>query len=254
MKMLTTIWLGLAMALIAVINVSLMAWLWRFPMQPDPTGRDPNGVSSAPRFWVNVHRALGYVFLLIYLALLFEMVPRAWEFREQTGASIWHGVFGGLIGVILAIKISVIRRFKQFGHRLPWIGVSLALSTLAAVALSVPPAWRVMQPLAPLTPHLKQGRAVVAQKCVQCHGASLIANENEDAEEWDEITREMQKYSERIPDKTPITERERILATQYLIHTLAEADVRDEVEGETERKEDDDERRGRNRRRRGRDR
>lgn len=62
--------LGLTMAAIAVVNAGLMAWLWRFPMVPDPAGRDPNGVSTAPRSWTNVRRALGYVFLLVDLVPL----------------------------------------------------------------------------------------------------------------------------------------------------------------------------------------
>src|SRR5688572_13381961 len=136
MNMYTTIWLGLAMAAIAVINVGLMAWLWRFPLRPDPTGQDPNGVSTAPRLWTNVHRALGYLFVLIYLALLFEMVPRIWEFRVQTSVGVWHGVLGALIGVLLVIKISVIRRFKRFGDRLPIIGGCLAVVTWLSVGLS----------------------------------------------------------------------------------------------------------------------
>ena len=49
MSMQTTMWLGFAMAAIAIGNAALMAWLWRFPMKPDPTGRDPHGVSTAPR-------------------------------------------------------------------------------------------------------------------------------------------------------------------------------------------------------------
>src|SRR4028119_1026259 len=66
MSMLSSIWLGLLMAAIAVINASLMAWLWRFPMKPDPSGRDPHGVSTAPRLWVNVHRTLGHLFPLTH--------------------------------------------------------------------------------------------------------------------------------------------------------------------------------------------
>lgn len=246
MNMLTTIWLGVAMAMIAVVNVGLMAWLWRFPMVPDPTGRDPHGVSTAPRLWTNVHRGLGFLFVLLYLALLWEMVPRAWEFRVQTPIGIWHGVLGALVGVLLIIKISVIRRFTHFGNRLPIIGGSLAVVTWLSVGLSTPPAWRVVQPLTPLSPELQKGRVVVSQKCVQCHGASLIAGEREDARKWNRITRQMQEYSRRIPGKNPITDEERILAAAYLSRVLSEA--------ESEREDEDESESGQRRRRRGRDR
>jgi mono/diheme cytochrome c family protein len=245
-----TIWLGMAMAAIAVINAALMAWLWRFPMQPDPTGRDPNGVSTAPRFPTNVHRILGYVFVLVYAALLVEMVPRAWQFRVATPLSVVHGALGIAVGVLLVVKIAVIRRFQRFGHRLPWIGGALAASTLLVAALGIVPACRVIRPGAALTPQLAQGRDVVSQKCNQCHGASTIASEREDARKWDRITRRMQRFSLRIPGKEPISEEERRLAAAYLTHILGEAEDDDEEEAE----EEDDERgrRGRGRGRGGR--
>jgi hypothetical protein len=120
-----TIALGLVMAAIAAINASLMAWLWRFPMKPDPTGRDPNGISTAPRWGTNLHRGLGYLFVLTYAVLLIEMVPRAWEFRVATAVGAVHGILGIFLGVVLAVKIAVIRRFRRFGNRLPWIGGTL---------------------------------------------------------------------------------------------------------------------------------
>jgi mono/diheme cytochrome c family protein len=246
MSMQNTIWLGLLMAGIAIVNASLMAWLWRFPMQPDPTGRDPNGVSTAPRAGTNLHRALGYVFVATYAVLLFEMVPRAWEFRVATPVSVVHGALGILVGVLLVVKIAVIRRFQRFGNRLPWIGGALAVSTLLVAALGVVPAWTVLRPRAPLSAELARGRAVVSQKCNQCHGASTIASEREDARKWTRITREMQRFSRTIPGKEPIHDDERILAAAYLAHVLGEEDDDEDEEEE----QDDDE--GRNRRRRGR--
>lgn len=239
----TTIALGIAMAAIAVINASLMAWLWRFPMRPDPTGRDPHGVSTAPRFGVNLHRALGYAFVLVYVALLVEMLPRAWEFRVWTGVGLVHGLLGVLLGLVLFAKIAVIRRFRQFGHRLPWIGGVLAAVTLAVASLGVVPAWIVVRPLTPLPADLDRGRYVVARKCNQCHGASVIAGEREDRRKWERLTREMQQFSREMPGKEPITDEERILAAAYLAHVRGEED---DEEDEDEREEG---RRGRSRQR-----
>jgi mono/diheme cytochrome c family protein len=241
--MFVTIWLGLAMAAIAVVNTSLMAWLWRFPMGPDPSGRDPHGVSTAPRSWTNVHRTLGYAFALIYAALAVEMVPRTWEFRAVSTDSVLHGALGLVIAALLAFKIAVIRRFRRFGNRLPWIGGTLAAATLVAVGLAVPPAWRVVQPLSPVPRELTEGRSLVARKCIQCHGASPIASEHEDFRKWDRITREMQGRSRQTPGKDVITDGERSQITAYLAHALPDTD-----EGENQ----GDGQRGR--RRRGRDR
>lgn len=224
MGMGTTLWLGGAMAVIAVVNTALMAWLWRFPMVPDPSGRDPNGVSTAPRSWTNVHRALGYLFVLAYLALAVEMVPRLWEYREWSAVSVVHAALGLSVGVLLAVKIAVIRRFQRFGNRLPWMGGALAVATLAVVALGAYPAVRATRPGVPLTAELEEGRRLVEARCVQCHGASKIAFEREDARKWHRITREMQENAAETPGKIEITERERALVTAYLIHVLAEPD------------------------------
>lgn len=211
-----TPWLGASMAAIALVNAGLMAWLWRFPMVPDPTGRDPHGVSTAPRSFTNVHRGLGYVFLAVYVALLTAMVPRAWEFREVSATGGLHGALGVLAGLLLFAKIAVIRRLRRFGDRLPVIGGTLATVTVVLVALVVPPAWLVLQPFARLSPELVRGRDAVAARCFQCHGASTIASEREDPRKWDRITREMQDYSRRMPGKTPVPEPERVLASTYL--------------------------------------
>ncbi|HYE96256.1 MAG TPA: hypothetical protein VD962_08605 [Rubricoccaceae bacterium] len=257
MNVALTLALALAMAAVAIVNTALMAWLWRFPMAPDPTGRNPHGVSTAPRSWTNVHRGLGYGFALLYLALLTEMLPRAWTFREATTISVVHGALGLLVGVILAAKILILRRYRQYEPRMPWIGGALAATTLVVAALGAVPAWRVTQPLTPLPDPLDRGRDLVGVRCVQCHGASRFAWEDEEAREWDEITEEMQRNAERTPGKTPITEEERRLITAYLARLLGEegngddGEAREEDEAEAEEEEADDG--GRRRRRRGRD-
>lgn len=238
-----TIGLGLVMAAIAVVNASLMAWLWRFPMKPDPAGRDPNGVSTAPRWGTNLHRGLGYLFVATYAVLLFEMLPRAWEFRAATTVSVVHGVLGIAVGVLLVVKIAIIRRFRRLGNRLPWIGGALAGTTLIVTALGIVPAWMVLRPRAPLPRELALGRDVVSGKCTQCHGASMIAGEREEARKWDRITREMQRFSREMRGKEPITDEERALAAAFLVHTRGEAE---------EPENEDDDRDGRRRRRRGR--
>ncbi|MCL4808417.1 MAG: hypothetical protein KJ062_11615 [Thermoanaerobaculia bacterium] len=237
----TTLRLGALMAVLALVNAGLMAWLWRFPMVPDPTGRDPHGVSTAPRGGTNLHRAFGYVFLLVYVALLTEMAPRAWEYREASATGIAHGVLGVLAGLLLLSKIAVLRRFRRFGNRLPLLGGALAASTVVLFALAAVPAWTLLRPASPLSPELSRGRDAVARRCLQCHGASTIAAEREDPRKWDRITREMQDLSRRTPGKAPIPEDERVLATTYLSTFLSDPDDRE-----------DDDRRGR--RGRGRDR
>jgi uncharacterized membrane protein YgcG len=235
-----TSWLGFTMAVIAMVNALLMAWLWRFPMQPDPTGRDPHGVSTAPRSWTNVHRAFGYIFALIYVVLLFEMVPRLWEFRVTSVVTVIHAILGGIVGLLLIVKISIIRWFRRAGGWLPLLGGSLAVSAVAMNAVALVPAWIALRPLAQLTPELAAGREAVAAKCFQCHGASTIISEREDARKWDRLTRKMQRFSQRIPGKEPITEPERLLAAAYLTQMLGEREHEDDDHDELEDEENDD--------------
>jgi mono/diheme cytochrome c family protein len=206
-----------------------------------------------------VHRALGYLFVLIYVALLFEMVPRLWEFRVSSGVAIAHAVVGAVVGLLLIVKIAIIRRYRSAGRRLPLIGGTLAVAAVAMNAVALVPVWIALRPLAKLTPELAAGRDVVAAKCFQCHGASTIISEREDARKWDRLTRKMQRFSQRIPGKEAITEPERLLAAAYLTQMLGEReDGDDDHDDEAEDADDDDggggRGRGRGRGRGGRDR
>ena len=64
-----TMWLGIWFLILAIVATVLQAWLWSFPMVPDPGGPDPNGKSTAPKFWVNVHRLSGLIYVIIYIVL-----------------------------------------------------------------------------------------------------------------------------------------------------------------------------------------
>lgn len=239
-----TAWLGLAMALLAAVNVALMAWLWRFPMAPDPSGRNPHGVSTAPRSWTALHRWIGYAFGLVYAALLVEMVPRLWTHAEWTALGVTHAVLGSLVGVLLVGKVVVLRRFRRFEPRMPWIGGALAVATWVTVALGVAPLWTVLRPAPDVSADATAGRAIVASRCLQCHGASVIAAEREDADGWADTVEEMQENARKRPGATPITESERRQIVAFLVATRGEAGDRDESRDD----------RGRGRGRGGRDR
>ena len=90
-----SMWLGIAVVALGVAATVLQAWLWRFPMVPDPGGPDPNGRSTAPRGWTHVHRAMGVAFVAIYVVMMVEMVPRLWEYQVELPArTVVHMVMG----------------------------------------------------------------------------------------------------------------------------------------------------------------
>jgi cytochrome c5 len=132
-------WLGISFVLLGVIATILQAWLWSFPMVPDPGGPDPNGKSTAPRLWTSIHRVIGLAFVLIYVLLMVEMVPRLWEYQVELPArTVMHAVMGLLIGILLVAKIAIIRWFQHFGKALPSIGLGIMACTIILATLSVP--------------------------------------------------------------------------------------------------------------------
>ena len=60
-----TMWLGVIFLALAVINITLQAWLWGFPM----TGEHgtPSYRTTAPKRWRILHRLVGYSFATIYV-------------------------------------------------------------------------------------------------------------------------------------------------------------------------------------------
>lgn len=196
--------LGAAFAIIGLVNAGLAAWLWTFPMAPDPGGTDPNGKSTAPPFWSKVHRLLGYTFSAVYLVLMAEMVPRLWQHQEGLqGPVLLHALLGILIAPILIAKILVIRKFQKFGKRLPWFGGLICAFSLLIIALVIQPAGKIVSAKA-LQPIEMRGKEIVMTRCQECHGSSTILNETRSYDEWLEIYEEMQEEALETPGVQPL--------------------------------------------------
>ena len=134
-----SMWLGILFVVLAVVASILQAWLWSFPMVPDPGGPDPNGKSTAPKLWTSVHRLLGLMYVVIYVILMIEMVPRLWEYQfELPARTVMHACMGIVIGVLLVTKISIIRWLQHFGKALPALGLGLMTCTIILATLSIP--------------------------------------------------------------------------------------------------------------------
>src|SRR5688572_10973824 len=103
-------WLGIAFVALAIVAVILQAWLWGYPMDPP---NDPRGKSLAPRSWTNVHRAVGALYVIIYVVLMIQMVPRLWEYQVELPArTVIHACMGITIGCLLIAKFMIIRFFQ----------------------------------------------------------------------------------------------------------------------------------------------
>jgi hypothetical protein len=210
---------ALSMLVLGVVNAALMAWLWRFPMVPDAQSGNPHGRSSAPVGWVRVHRLIGYLFVLSLCALLPDMLPRLWRFAEWSLLSLLHAAGGLALCVLLISKLYVIRLRPQASAFLPMLGGTLAvLTVLVALSGLLPRLW-MERPHTGLTAPAQEGQALLAERCLQCHGASVIIAERERPDRWHRDLREMQQRAARRHWATPISDRERELIAAFLIET-----------------------------------
>lgn len=129
--------LGCLFLLLSFSATMLMYRLWGYPF--DKVKRK----SAAPPGLMRLHRMLGYAYLLVYLALMSQMVPRLWNFQVEFPArTVAHIVLGITIGVLLVIKLAILLFNRHFEEWMPVIGTALFVCTVLLIFLSVPFALR----------------------------------------------------------------------------------------------------------------
>ena len=191
--------MGVAFVAVGVLAAVLQYWLWTFPMAPDPSGRDPNGVTTAPKFWRYTHRALGYIFVILYVLLAVQMVPRIWRFDEAawTPSAIVHALLGLSILPVLLVKIGILRLWQRHGKKLPLLGTLLGLLALGTVGLVAVPYLSVYSGPEP-------GRSLVAERCYSCHASSRILGEDGDFRDWLKTLEDMTENAEEMRRPDPV--------------------------------------------------
>ena len=262
-----SMWLGIAFVVFAVVATILQAWLWSFPMVPDPGGPDPNGRSTAPRFWTQMHRLLGGLYVLIYVVLMVEMIPRLWEYQVELPArTVMHAVMGIVIGVMLVAKISIIRWFQHFGTSLPALGLGLLAATIVLATLSIPFAVRAHDFGAITTAEnvervkrvlndipwedatkervdalvtadaFAAGQRVLAGKCTDCHDIRTILQRPRSGEGWYDVVVRMAK---KPTLGEPISAQDIAEVTSFLVAITPDiqASAKRKRESETDRAE-----------------
>jgi hypothetical protein len=133
-----SMWLGIAFVVLAIAAVLLQAWLWN-PKYWDHEKK----TSHAPPFWMWVHRIVGYAFGAIYVVMMIEMVPRLWQYQVELPArTVVHATVAITIGVILIVKVAIIRFFRWFEESMPLLGLALLVCTIVLASFSLPFALR----------------------------------------------------------------------------------------------------------------
>ena len=125
--------LGLIFLGLGNASVFLMYKLWGYPFDRETR------TSAAPKSLVFVHRAIGYAYLIPVHLMMWHMVPRLWKYQvELPPRTVAHLMLGITIGVLLLVKISILRFFRHFEEAMPYIGTALLICTYLLISLSIP--------------------------------------------------------------------------------------------------------------------
>ena len=236
--------LGTVLFVLAAALTFLMFYVWKFPYDHEKSH------SSAPRSSINTHRLLGYLYVVIYLYIMWNMVPRLWSYQiELPARTVMHLTLGILIGALLVIKIVIVRYFKHMEARLaPILGSGLFICTFLLVALVLPFSLREVylestalgdktmiesrikrvRELLPATgltdsklldelsskKGLILGRRILTAKCVQCHDLRTVLARPRTPKAWQQTISRMANRSTIL---NPITEEDQWFVTAYLI-------------------------------------
>ena len=231
---------GLIFLGIANASVFLMFKLWGYPFDKE------THKSEAPRSLTLLHRCLGYAYALLYIFMMWHMVPRLWTYQvELPPRTVAHLMLGITIGVLILVKVVILRFFRHFEESMPYIGVCLLICTYLLIGLSVPFSLhetvltaktgafseegiaRTRQLLdtaelpsdAPLDQlaskrKLREGRHVLQRKCVVCHDLRTILAKPRTPPDW---VRLVHRMAIKPVIGEPITEQEEWSVSTYLI-------------------------------------
>jgi hypothetical protein len=125
--------LGVVFLALAFVSTFMMFKFWGYPYDKE------RRKSECPQWKMNIHRGVGYAYGIIYLVMMAQMVPRLWEYQVEFPArTVAHIMLGFTIGVILILKISILRWFRHFEEWMPVLGVALLTCTVLLSGLSLP--------------------------------------------------------------------------------------------------------------------
>ena len=198
---------------------------------------------------MQLHRVLGYVFVVLYVLRMWKMVPRLYEYQVEFPArTTAHIILGFTVGFLLLVKIAIIRFFRHFEEWMPALGTGIMLGTVILLglslpyvlqeralaqsapggdAMSIPSRARVAQlmpsaglpagaPMMHLSTEaaLTSGRAVLLDNCVKCHDLkTILAKPRTPAGWWSTVERMAEKPALFVP----LTEQEMFEVTAYLV-------------------------------------
>jgi len=235
--------LGVVFLVLGFASVFLMFHLWGYPF--DKATR----TSAAPKWAMYLHRAIGFAYAAVYIVMMTKMVPRLFTYQVEFPArTVVHIILGISIGLILVIKISILRFFRHLEEWMPSLGVSLLFCTVILLGLSLPFSFkdrllakkalggdafspanlervkRVLPtaelpkeaPLAELgtVETLKRGRQVMLTQCVECHDLKTVLARPRSPQDW---VHTVDRMAEKPALSTPLEDSDMWAVSAYLI-------------------------------------
>lgn len=215
-----------------------MLKLWGYPYDEE------KHLSAAPKSLLLLHRLLGYTFGIIYIVLMFRMVPRLWNFTgEFSSRTTIHATLGVLIGCVLLLKIAILRFLPHFRSYLPALGISIMLMTTGMLFFPLSIASRELYlsgrasknlnvvrdrlgevaavgpdqaALLAQPPVLESGRRAMLNSCLQCHDLKQIISRTRTASDWNKVITRMANMA-NAPDRRSIGDVEQHQILAYLV-------------------------------------
>lgn len=235
--------LGIVFVVLGFASVFLMFHLWGYPF--DKATR----TSAAPKWAMLLHRGIGFAYAAVYVVMMTKMVPRLFTYQVEFPArTVVHIILGITIGLILVLKISIIRFFRHLEEWMPYLGTALLFCTVILLGLSLPFTFkdrllgkrtaggdvfgatnveRVKKVLptaelpkeAPLdelasVASLKHGRQVMLSQCVECHDLKTILARPRSPQDW---VHTVERMGEKPALSKPLEDRDLWAVSAYLI-------------------------------------
>ena len=163
------------------------------------------------------HRILGYIFILLYLVMLVDMIIEVSEAAIEFSPRIAiHLSLALLLFPLLMIKVLIVRYYKRLYSHLVNLGLIIFFLSFVMVLISAgyyllhanPPAKNTpvtMNSAAQLSEQEEldalyvKGKKILTQKCSLCHNHDRINKAKKNQQDWKNTLERMVNYS-RNPD------------------------------------------------------
>jgi len=255
-----SMWLGILFLILGIAAVILQAWLWN-PVYWDEVEKK----THAPKGGLLVHRWVGIAFTIIYVVLMWEMIPRLWEYQVELPArTVMHAVAAIVLGVLLFTKLIILRFFRHFEESMPALGFGILICTIVLATLSIPFALRAqgvgveafdeanVQRVRKLMARIdlpddapdvdtltseegfRRGRQVLVGPCVRCHDMRTVLAKPRSAKGWYKVNLRMLEKPSVFGE--PLDPADVPYVTAYLAAITPEIQESRQLEAEAERK------------------